>query len=253
MTDSVDSSDKMPKKYVWILTVFVIGLIVGTATSTYNHLKSDKEKDEGLENQVSQDFDINSIKGDMNVAFNNHTSDISQQLRRISSALGIDSYLSTRVLKNRQGKVGYLDIKGGEEKKITVVVVELDQQDVGAKSTKVVLSVAVIKSMLGEREFAHSLRFVYVPKTKTAAEHARDVIERGETLSSLYILRASKLETDLEGKVMWKSQQSASSEKAQILSHPVLKLGKKEISEKHLELTLLAGRDLREILIEELK
>lgn len=239
-----------PKRYLWIIMILPIGLIIGTVTSTYNHLKSDQEEDKGLENWVSQDFNAKSLKADIDIAFDYPTDDVDQQLRRVSSALGLDSYLSTRMLKNRQGKVGYLDIDGKDKEKILAVVVELDQADKGAQSTQIGLSVAVIKSLLGERGFAQTLRFIYVPETKSALELEKDVIERGETYSTIYVLRPFQGERDLEGKVKWKAEPAPDLKNVYFLSHPALNTGKDEMSEQHIDLTLDASKSLRELLLD---
>ncbi len=253
MFDSASPPAGNSKKYLWIIMILPIGLIIGTITSAYNHIKSDLEKNDGSAHWVSVDFDPKSIKADIELAFNHPTTENEMQIRRISSALGLDAYLSTRMLKDNQGKVGYLDIESEESDEIVVVVVELDQQDAVAKSTQIGLSVAVIKSLLGEKKFTKTLRFIYVPETKSASELVKQVIERGEKLTDLYILRPSTLQTDLEDRVRWLSVQVAGFGKVHVLSHPAFNVGKQELTPKLLDLTHSASKNFREFLIQKVK
>ncbi len=235
-------------KYWWILMIIPIGLIIGTVTSTCNHLKHDKEKDEMAEYRVSEDFNKQSLEDDLRKAFATPKQDSKITLKGISSSNGLNHYLKLRPVRDGTGALGYYDVKSEDEDnsgQIVAIVTELDEENAASRAAMIAIKIAVMKSVFGETNFKHTLRFVFIPNRKSNIEVNSEILTlKGEKLVDFYLLRPMD-QPNFE-KVRWIEENN-------IISHPALdrKLGE-ALTEQQLNLAFEAAKQLRVFLLEKL-
>ena len=134
-----------------------------------------EEKKSQLEQfKVSQLFNKEDLRDDMEKILASDGESSAYFLSHISSTLGINNYLEKRPTQEGARFLGYYDIKGAQEKKITVVIIELDEEVSVAKSSLLAVPTAVIKSLAGEKTFTHTLRFVFLPCLLYTSPSPRD-------------------------------------------------------------------------------
>ena len=238
---------KSAKKFLFILMLIPIGLGCGVALSNINFRKEEEKKSKLEQFKVSELFDKDNLQDDMEKILASSGEDYNYFLRHISSTLGINNYLVTRPTQEDDGSLGYYDIVGEDEEKITVVIVELDEVDSVAKSSLLAAPTAVIKSLAGEKSFSHTLRFVFLPKKFTGNQLNLRV--KGESIVSHYLIRVGGGFT-LDDEVAWRSLDGVWSHPAMALPHESLR-GK--ITEGRVALTLQAARQLKSILEAEMQ
>lgn len=235
-------------KYWWILIIFPLGLIVGTITSTYNHLKQDKKKDEMLQYHVSEGFNKRSLEDDMRKAFATPNQEANTTFKAISSSNGLNHYLKRRPIGDDTGLLGYYDIKAkkqSDQSNILAIVMELDEKDPAARAAMIGLNIAVMKSVFGEKNFKHTLRFTFLPNHKSnITENSNLLIQEDETLIDYYVIRSIQ-GTQYE-REQWLQQ-------GNILTHTAIDPnGDHILTERTVDLTFIAAKQLRDFLLEKL-
>ena len=235
-------------KYWWFLMIIPIGLIVGTITSTYNHLKHDREKDEMAEYRVSEDISKRSLEDDLRKAFETPNQDPKITLKGISSSNGLNHYLKLRLVGDGTGSLGYYDVKSEKkdnQDQVFAVVIELDEVDPVSRATMIAVKVATMKSVFGETDFKYTLRFVFLPsKASNILEKPEILTMKGEDLVGYYILKP--MDQPTYDKVGWAIS-------GNVISHPALDRRAEQIlTERQINLTFEAAKQLRVLLLENL-
>lgn len=243
-----DAKDaKSAKKFFWILMLIPIGLGIGVVTSNINFRKSEEAKSDIAQYRASQTFDKAALKDDMEKILISKDEGTDYFLRQISSSLGINNYLTTQPSHGYGPNLGYYEIKGRDEEAITAVVIELDESNPVGKSALLAIPTAVIKSLAGEKEFPHTLRFVFLPKKYMGKK--LNLRQKGEKLKSLFIIRAGghfSTNDDIE----WRNE-------SDVWQHPAMAYPHKSVSDHitpgQVELSLVAAQQLKKILESEMK
>jgi len=238
---------KSAKKFLFILMLIPIGLGVGVVMSNVNFRKQEEEKAQLERFKVSQLIDKDSFRDDMEKILASDDESPDYFLRHISSTLGINNYLTRRPTYVDGGILGYYDIEGENEKQITAVIIELDSSDSVVKSSLLAIPTAVIKSLAGEKEFSHTLRFVFLPEKYQGNELNLRV--KGESLKSQFLIRGGGNFT-LDEEVKWKSSEGVWQHPAMTYPHESLR---RKITDGRVELGLQAARQLKAILEDEMK
>lgn len=245
-TDEIHNTDakdgKSAKKFLFILMLIPIGLGVGVFLSNINFRKQEDEKAQLEQFKVSQVFDKADIEDDMKKIAASAGEGTDYFLRHISSTLGINNYLTRRPTDDTNSIIGYYDIKGEDEKVITAVIVELNEQNPVANSALLAIPTAVIKSLNGEKGFSHTLRFIFLPK-----EHKGNQLNlkvKGEVVKSHFIIRAGG-DFTLDDEIAWKSDNNVLQHSAMTYPHESLR---DSITAGRVELALQAARQLKVIL-----
>jgi len=235
-------------KYWWFLMIIPLGLMVGTVTSTYNHLKHDRQKDEMQQYRVSEDFNKQSLEDDLRKAFATPNQEAKTTLKGISSSNGLNHYLKLRQVGDDTGALGYYDVKAEEEenqKQIIAVVTELDEENAGSRAAMIAIKISVMKSVFGETDFKHTLRFIFLPSKKSDILNKPEVLAlKDEQLKAYYFLRP--MDQPSFDKVAWLQQ-------GNIISHPALDRNDEQVlTERQINLTFEAAKQLRAFLLEKL-
>jgi len=243
-----DAQDaKSAKKFLFILMLIPIGLGVGVVMSNVNFRKQEEEKSQLEKFKVSEQIDKASFRDDMEKILASSNERPDYFLRHISSTLGINNYLTRRPTYIDGGILGYYDIKGKNEKKITAVIIELNSDDSVVKSALLAIPTAVIKSLAGEKSFSHTLRFVFLPETYQGNELNLRV--KGESVESQFLIRGGG-EFTLDDEVKWKPSEDIWLHPAMAYPHESLR-GK--VTDGRVELALQAAHQLKSILEDEMK
>lgn len=235
-------------KYWWFLLIIPIGIIVGTVTSTCSHLKQDQERDEMAHLRVSEEIKLKSLEDDMLKAFETPKQDPRITLRGISSSNGLNHYLKQRPVGDGSGTLGYYDVKAGDEdqeSEIVALAIYLDEPDAGSRAAQIGMAIAVMKSVFGETDFKHTLRFVFLPSSDTnLVKNSKFLTLPGERLVDFHIIKA--MPQPFFEKENWAT-------KGNILSHPVLiPRGETILTDPQVTLTFKAAKQLRTFLLESL-
>jgi len=224
-----------------------IGLGLGVVLSNINFRKQEDKKAEMEQFKVSQLINKDDFRDDMGKIVSSHGEDPNYLLRHISSTLGLNNYLTRRPSQNDEGILGYYDIKGDDEKVITAVIVELDvDTDPVAKASLIAIPTAVIKSLAGEKDFPHTLRFVFLPK-----KYQGDPLNlrvKGESIESQFLIRVGG-EFTLDDDVAWRSSGYVWQHPAMVEPHESLR-GK--LTEGRVELAIQAAHQLKSLLAEKM-
>ncbi len=240
--DLADS--KSAKKFMWLLMLIPIGLAVGVVASNINFRKREADKFNLDQYRVSQVLNEESFQDDMEKVFASRGKRGDYYLQHISSTLGINNYLTKIPTLSGEGNLGYYDIKGDDEGRLTVVVVELNELNQVALSSLIAIPTAVIQSVAGEKNFGHTLRFVFLPMGYDGDE--RDLRRKKEKLDSVTIIRAGG-DFTVNDALSWR-------EDGAVLQHPALAYPHKSVSDQitsgQVELSMQAARQLRERLLE---
>jgi len=250
MTSKVaqDAKDvKSARKFLWILMLIPIGLGAGVVMSNINFRKKENERSDIIQYRASQVFDRAAIEDDMRKIFLSEGEDSDYFLRHVSSTLGINNYLTIEPTQGYGANLGYYDIKGDDVAVITAVVVELDESNSVAKSALLAIPTAVIKSLAGEKGFANTLRFVFLPKQY--AGNKRDIRRKGEELKSFYVLRAGgdfSINDDIEWRV-----------EGEVWRHPAMAYPHESVNDRvtlgQVELALRAAGQFKKVIEAELQ
>jgi len=235
-------------KYWWFLMIIPVGLIIGTITSTCNHLKHDREKDEMAEYRVSEEISKRSLKDDLSKAFESPKQDSKITLKGISSSNGLNHYLKLRPVGDGTGSLGYYDLKAkqkNDQDNILAIVLELDEADVVSRATMIAINIAVMKSVFGETDFKHTLRFVFIPSSKSNVLEKPEILTLNkEKLIDYFVIRP--MDQPAFEKVGW-------IENNHIISHPALdRKAEQIVTERQLNFTFEAAKQLRSFLLEKL-
>jgi hypothetical protein len=237
---------KSAKKFLWILMLIPIGLAVGVVTSNINFRAAEKEKEDLEQFKVSQTFDRNAIKDDMEKVVLSVDEDSDYFLRHISSTLGINNYLTIRTSPSYSKNIGYYDITGEDKKSISAVVVELNETNPVAKSALIAIPTAVIKSLAGEKNFSNTLRFVFLPQKYDG--EPLNLILKSEELKELIVIRPGGGFT-LNDEISWRKTLSGIES---VWLHPAMAYPHESVSNYvtpgQVELTLQAALHLKEMI-----
>lgn len=243
-----ETSEGKKKKFWMLLLILPIGLIVGTITSTYNHLKQDQEKDEMAQYRVSENISKPPLEDDLNKAFNTPNQDSRTTLKAISSSNGLNHYLKIRPVGDDSGVLGYYDVmaeKKGDRKNILAIAIELDEADAGSRAAMISTKIAVMKSVFGEKNFKHTLRFVFIPKRSSAVLTTPEILTiNNEKLVDYFVIRP--MDKPSFDSVNWVQIDH-------LLSHPALdRRAEVVLTDKQVNLTFQAAKQLRSFLLERL-
>lgn len=238
---------KSAKKFMWILMMIPIGLGVGVVLSNINFRKAEAAKADIAQYRASQTFDKDSFQDDMEKIFLSKDKDTDYFLRHISSTLGLNNYLTQIPCQGYERNLGYYEIIGEDKKSVTAVVIELDESNPVAKSSLLAIPTAVIKSLAGEKEFKHTLRFIFLPIKYDGNE--RNLHQKGEELKKFFILRAGgSFSTNDE--ISWRAEKD-------VWQHPALAYPHESVSDRitqgQVELSLNAARQLKLMLETEME
>jgi|TARA_B110000908_G_scaffold172650_1_gene241659 hypothetical protein len=238
---------KSAKKFMWILMLIPIGLGLGVVLSNINFRKKEAAKTDIAQYRASQIFDKDSFQDDMAKIFLSQDENTDYFLRHISSTLGINNYLTILPTQGYSSNLGYYDIKGEDEKIITVVVIELDESNAVARSSLLAISTAVIKSLAGEKRFPNTLRFVFLPKEHDG--NRRNLMQKDEELEAVFNLRAGG-GFSLNDKINWRATEN-------IWQHPAMAYPHESVSDRitpgQVELSLQAAKQLKMMLQKEMQ
>ena len=249
MKDGETGELESSNKYIWLLLILPLGLMVGTVTSTCSHLKDDMAENDFSRYRVSQNWDKKSLRDDMEKVLLVGKDDGEILLKNTSSSLGLHSYLKIRATQNYGPKLGIYDIKGDDEDKITAVVVELDHSPSLAKAALLGAVIAEIKSLAGETNFSHTLRFVFLTKSTSLEQMEGEIVTGNERLDSYLLLRTSPLIKHSNATWMPISNTAEKSNKGEILTHTTLMhQAGTQVSDEHVGLTLEAAKQLQHLL-----
>ena len=242
-----DAKDaKSAKKFFWILMMIPIGLGIGVVTSNVNFREAEESKADLEQFKVSQVFDRSGIEDHMEKILLWRRENADYFLRHISSTLGINHYLTVRPSSGYGANLGYYDIKGSDEERITAVIVELDESNPVAKAALLAVPTAVIKSLAGEKGFSHTLRFVFLPKKYDG--NSSNLKVKGEALESYFMIRAGGGFT-INDDVSWR--------KGDVWYHPAMAYPHESVSDYitpgQVELSLQAAVQLKELLVAEMQ
>ncbi len=238
--EAQDAQDaKSAKKFLWILMLIPIGLGVGVVTSNINFRAAEEDKADVAKFRVSQTFDKAGMKDDMEKILLSKDENSDYFLRQISSSLGINNYLTTKLSPSYGMTLGYYDIRGGDEEKVTAVIIELDESNPVAKSAQLAIPTSVIKSLAGEKSFSHTLRFVFLPKKYNG--NKLNLREKGEELVSQVIIRAGG-DFSINDEISWRENDG-------IWQHPAMAYPHESVSgyitPGQVELSLQAAQELK--------
>ncbi len=246
MNSEQEQDAKSAKKFLWILMMIPIGLAIGVVTSNVNFREAEESKADLEQFKVSQMFDRSAIEDDMEKILLSKDENADYFLRHISSTLGINHYLTVRSSPGYGANLGYYDIKGRDNERITVVIVELDESNPVAKAALLAVPVAVIKSLAGEKGFSHTLRFVFLPKKYD--DNSSNLREKGEDLESYFMIRAGGGFT-INDDISWK--------RGDVWYHPAMAYPHESVSDYitpgQVELSLEAAVQLKELLVAEMQ
>lgn len=235
------------KKFMWLLMLIPIGLAVGVVASNINFRKREQDKFDLAQYRFSQMLDRESFQDDMEKVFASKGKRGDYFLQHISSTLGINNYLTQIPTLSGEGNLGYYDIKGDDEREVSVVIVELNEPNQSVLSSLLAIPTAVIQSMAGEKDFTHTLRFVFLPMTYDGNE--KNLRRKKEKLASVMRIRAGGSFT-VNDALSWR-------ESGGVLQHPALAYPHKSVSDRitsgQVELSMQAAKQLREKLLEMMK
>ena len=238
---------KSAKKFLFILMLIPVGLGIGVVLSNVNFRRQEEKKSKLEQFKVSQVIDKVHFKDDMEKILASHNESSDFFLRHISSTLGINNYLTRRPAQADGGIIGYYDIKGDDEKKITAVIIELDTDDSLARSSLLAIPTAVIKSLAGEKDFTHTLRFIFLPRKYQGNQLNLRV--KGESIESQFLLKVGG-EFTLNDEVAWQSTGDTWQHPAMAYPHESLR-GK--MTDGRVELALQAANQLKSRLEDEMR
>lgn len=230
---------KSAKKFMWILMLIPIGLGVGVVTSNINFRKAEEAKADTSLYRASQIFNKAGLEDDMTKILLSQGEGADYFLRHISSTLGINNYLTVDPIQGSGSNRGFYDVEGEDAKSVTAIVIELDESNPVAKSSLLAIPAAVIKSLAGEKDFTHTLRFIFLPKKYDGNEFL--LKEKGERLKSHIIIRAGG-DFSLNDDIKWREENLVWRHPA--MAHPHESVDD-YITEGQVELSMQAALDLK--------
>ena len=118
-------------RYWWILVIIPLGLIIGTVTSTCNHLQADLNKDDLAQYRVSEEISKKPLTDDMQKAYDMPDQAVDITLKGISSSNGLNHYLKLRTFQTIDSKYGYYDVVGKNKSEVLALIVPLDESNPG--------------------------------------------------------------------------------------------------------------------------
>ena len=196
-TEEVATEEKVTR-FWWFLLILPLGILVGSITSTCNTLKHDMEKEDASKYVVSIQVNEKAVLDDLKKLYSNPPKTNQAMIRFLSSSIteNPDQYLKQIGYAKVDGETmvaGYMDIKGEEEEKVIVLAVELDREHSMGTAALKTLTVAMIRSIKGEKDFRYTVRLVYLPQSATPEEHLTEIDKRilakGESMQGLLLLR----------------------------------------------------------------
>ncbi len=239
--------ERSAKKFFWILMLIPIGLGIGVVSSNINFRKKEEAKYDIAQYRASQTFDKAALLDDMEKLILSKDENNDDLLRQISSSLGINNYLTTKPSQGYSANLGYYDIKGDDEETITAVIIELDESNPVGKAALVAIPTAVIKSLAGEKDFPHTLRFVFLPKKY--AGNKLNLRQKGEELKSFFIIRAGG-DFTTNDPIDWRKG-------SDFWQHPAMAYPHESVSDHitpgQVELSLTASQQLKKMLVLEMR
>ncbi len=241
-------------RYWWILIIIPLGLIIGTVTSTCNHLQADLNKDDLAQYRVSEEISKKPLTDDMQKAFDMPDQAVDITLKGISSSNGLNHYLKLRTFQTIDSKYGYYDVVGKNKSEVLALIVPLDESNPGARAAMLGTGIAVMKSVFGESNLKHTLRFVFVPSTENDILLQPSIFTLNDEKLIGYYQLQSQINPNFT-KVDWLEITSPATEPqlGTILSHPALDLtAENSLTDQKINLTFQAAQQLRKLLLDKL-
>lgn len=196
-TEEVAAETKITK-YWWFLLILPLGIIIGSITSTCSTLKKDQAEQDSQKYVISVKVNQEAVLDDLNKLYNTPPRSNRGKLHFLSSSISNNpnQYLTEVGYTSESDQTlfaGYLNIEGREKEKVIVLALELDRPHSLGSAALQTISIAMIRSIRGEKDFRYTLRLVYLPKTATPEQHLLDidkrVLDKGEELQAMLLLR----------------------------------------------------------------
>ena len=196
-TEEVATEVKVTK-YWWFLLILPLGIIIGSITSTCSTLKQDQAEQDSQKYVISVKVNQEAVLDDLNKLYNTPPRTNGEKLHFLSSSISNNpnQYLTEVGYTSENDQTllaGHLNIEGSEKEKVIVIALELDRPHSLGSAALQTISIAMIRSIKGEKDFRCTIRLVYLPKTATPEQHLLDIdkriLDKDEELQAMLLLR----------------------------------------------------------------